>query len=238
MELTPEEKQIARDALTWAKKKGTKKAIARRLTDTSRYLPEQDPVSVFMAGSPGAGKTESSKELIEQFPGTPILRIDADELRDEFEQYNGSNSHLFQSAVSVLVEYIHDMALKQSQSFIMDGTLHSEDKARDNIARSLKRGRLVQILCVYQSPLRAWEFVQARERLEGRRILPINFIEQFLAARATVNALKARFGADIKVDLLIKDYANKTRVYEANIERIDYYVDEEYSRESLIKLIT
>ncbi|MCH8499500.1 MAG: zeta toxin family protein [Marinobacter sp.] len=238
MGLTPEEQKIARDALIWAKKKGNKKAIARRLTDTSLYLPEKHPVSVFMAGSPGAGKTESSKELIDQFPENPILRIDADELRVEFEQYTGSNSHLFQSAVSVLVEYLHDMALKQSQSFIMDGTLHNEGKARDNIARSLKRGRLVQILYVYQDPLRAWEFVQARERLEGRRILPVNFIEQFLAARATVNALKAHFGADIKIDLLIKDYSNKTRVYEANIERIDYYVDQEYSRESLIRLIT
>lgn len=237
MELTPEEQKIAQDALTWAKKKGTKKAIARRLTDKSLYLPEKAPVSVFMAGSPGAGKTESSKELIEQFPENPILRIDADELRVEFDQYNGRNSHLFQSAVSVLVEYIHDMALKQSQSFIMDGTLHNEDKARDNICRSLNKERMVQILYVYQDPLRAWAFVQARERLEGRRIRPVNFIEQFLAARATVNALKAHFGADIKVDLLIKDYSNKTRVYEANIDRIDYYVDQEYSRESLTRLI-
>lgn len=146
MELTPEENKIAQDALTCAKKKGTKKAIAHRLTDTSLYLPENDPVSVFMAGSPGAGKTESSKELIEQFPGNPILCIDADELRDEFDLYNGSNSHLFQSAVSILVEYIHDRALKQSQSFILDGTLHNEEKARDNIARSLKRGRLIQVL--------------------------------------------------------------------------------------------
>lgn len=213
MELTPDEMKIAQDALTWAKKKGTKKAIARRLTDKTLYLPEENPVSVFMAGSPGAGKTESSKELIEQFPGNPILRIDADELRVEFGQYNGSNSHLFQSAVSVLVEYIHDMALRQSQSFIMDGTLHNEVKARQNIARSLKRGRVVQVLYVYQDPLRAWEFVQAREMLEGRRILAVNFIEQFLAAKATVHALKYHFGADIKVDLLIKDYSNRTRAY-------------------------
>lgn len=238
MDLTANDRKIAQDALTWAKRKGTKKAIARRLTDQSLYLPEEDPVTVFMAGSPGAGKTESSKELIDQFPDNPILRIDADELRVEFDQYDGRNSHLFQSAVSVLVEYIHDMALKQSQSFIMDGTLHNEDKAKDNISRSLKRGRVVQVLYVYQDPLRAWEFVQARERLEGRRILPVNFIEQFLAARATVNALKAHFGADIKVDLLIKDYLNRTRVYEANIDRIDYYVDHEYSRESLTRLIT
>jgi len=81
-------------------------------------------------------------------------------------------------------------------------------------------------------------YVQARERLEGWRILPVNFIGQFIASRAAVNALKAHFGADINVDLLVKNYSNKTRVYEANIDCIDYYVDQEYSRESLTRLIT
>ena len=64
MDLTPEEAAIAESALAWASKKRNKNAIARRLTNTELYLPEENPVSVFMAGSPGAGKTESSKELI------------------------------------------------------------------------------------------------------------------------------------------------------------------------------
>lgn len=236
MDLTPEEQAIEESALAWASKKRNKNAVARRLTDTKLYLPEESPVSVFMAGSPGAGKTESSKELIDQFPGA-TLRIDADELRTEFDDYDGHNSHLFQRAVSVLVERIHDLALRQSQSFILDGTLHSEGKATQNIARSLDKGRLVQILYVYQDPLRAWEFVQAREQDEGRRIQPEHFIEQFFAAKATVNALKRQFGVDIRVDLLLKNFHNQTRLYEANIERIDYYVPDEYSRAALEELI-
>lgn len=214
-----------------------KSETRRRLTDPNQYPPEEDPVSVFMAGSHGAGKTEASLELIAQFPETPILRIDADELRSEFEGYDGSNSHLFQSAVSVYVECIHDFALKQRQSFILDGTLHSLTKASQNIERSLQKGRIVQILYVYQNPIRAWEFVQARELLEGRRILPEAFINQFFAAKDTVNALKAHFGADIKIDLLVKDYNNRTKVYKDNIDRIDYHIDHQYSPESLARLI-
>lgn len=113
MDLIPKEEAIAEAALSWANKKRNKNAIARRLTDTKLYLPEENTVSVFMAGSPDAGKTESSKELIDQFPGT-TLRIDADELRTKFGNYDGHKSHLFQRAVSVLVERIHDLALKQS----------------------------------------------------------------------------------------------------------------------------
>ena len=35
-----------------------KKRIAKALTDKSIFPRESDPVSVFMAGAPGAGKTE------------------------------------------------------------------------------------------------------------------------------------------------------------------------------------
>jgi UDP-N-acetylglucosamine kinase len=38
----------------------------------------EHPISVFMAGSPGAGKTESAIELIEQL-GSPIIRIDIEQ---------------------------------------------------------------------------------------------------------------------------------------------------------------
>lgn len=126
-------------------------------------MPDQEPVSVFMAGSPGAGKTEASKSLLSKLEnvekGRKILRIDPDELRMEFEDYSGNNSWVFQPAVSILVDKIHDFALEQRQSFILDGTLSSYGKAEENIDRSLRRNRRVQILYVYLTPEQAWEFV-------------------------------------------------------------------------------
>ncbi len=53
-----------------------------------------------------------------------------------------------------------------------------------------KRGRTVQILYVYQEPILAWNFVQRREAVEGRGILPEHFIKQYFAARDVVNTLK------------------------------------------------
>ena len=70
-----EEERVSDAALQFAKKH--KKSIAQRLTNPEIYTPEDHPVSVFMAGSPGAGKTEASLELLAKF-GSPILRIDAD----------------------------------------------------------------------------------------------------------------------------------------------------------------
>ena len=190
-----------------------------------------------MAGSPGAGKTEASKELLTEIeakePKARILRIDPDELRCQFSSYSGANSYLFQPAISVLIAKILDLAHSQRQSFLLDGTLSNLKVARENVARCLKNKRPVQILYVYQDPLLAWEFVQAREREEGRNIPTGRFIEQYFAARDVVNALKAEFATDIMVDLLVKPNDSVERLYKAGIDRIDNHVKEKYDRAGL-----
>lgn len=230
--LTREELKIQQDAIAFAR--SNKKKIARRVTCKETYPPEEDPVSVFMAGSPGAGKTEASIELLSLFTDISILRIDPDELRSEFEGYNGNNAWLFQGAVSILVDKILDLAFSNKQSFLLDGTLANLDKARDNISRCLSKGRFVQILYVYQDPLLAWQFVQAREAAEGRRILPGHFVDQYFAARDVVNTLKLEYAKDVHVDLLIKHIDNSNRLYKAGVDKIDYHIPESHSRDSLM----
>lgn len=234
MALNPEEQRIYDEAVDFAK--ANRKAIAKRRADTSQYPPEDCPVAVYMAGSPGAGKTEASIELIANLGGQ-VLRIDPDELRDELPGYTGSNSHLFQRAVSILVDRMLDTAFDQSQSFILDGTLTNYDKAVANIDRALRKGRVVQVLYVYQEPAQAWGFVQARERAEGRRIQPETFIEQYFGAREVVNRLKAHFGSAISIDLLLKNIDGSNRSYMANVDQIDSHVPEKYDVSALRTLL-
>ncbi|MBV4460029.1 zeta toxin family protein [Pseudomonas sp. COR58] len=229
--MTPDEQRISVQALSFAR--SNKKAIAKRLTDKTVFLPEEAPVSVFMAGSPGAGKTEASIALINLFADTKILRVDPDELRNEFSGYTGGNAWLFQRGVSVLVEKVLDFAIDQRQSFLLDGTFSNLDVARKNVSRSLRRERFVQILYVYQNPFLAWEFVKAREEAEGRRIRKEHFIDQYFAARDVVNALKLEFGSDIHVDLLLKHIDNSGRLYKAGVDKIDYHIPERYTRTDL-----
>ncbi len=230
--MTPAEQLMRDEAIYFAR--SNKKAIARRRTDKLLYPPEQDPVSVFMAGSPGAGKTEASIALVNLFADTAILRIDPDELRSEFTDYAGGNAWVFQSGVSILVEKILDCAFDQRQSFVLDGTLSNIDVARRNVERSLGRGRFVQILYVYQNPLLAWEFVKAREEAEGRRIWPEHFVDQYFAARDVVNALKLEYGGNVHVDLLLKHIDNSGRLYKAGVDKIDYHIPERHTRADLM----
>ncbi len=237
MELTAAQQQTKEQAMAFARKE--KKAIAREFTDKEKHGPESEPVSVFMAGSPGAGKTEASIALIEGLSADDmqVLRIDPDELRCLLPGYTGANSWLFQGAVSILVGKIHDLVLTQQQSFLLDGTLSNYHIAAKNIKRSLKKGRVVQILYVYQKPELAWEFVLARERSEGRHIPVARFIEQYFAARKVVNSLKKEFGRAIRVDLLLKNTDNSNRFYKAGVEQIDSHIPENYRPDKLAELI-
>jgi len=233
--MTGEEQAIWDDAIRFSR--SNKKAIGKRLTDQTKYPPEKEPVSVFMVGSPGAGKTEASLALLNLFCDTPILRIDPDELRNEFEAYQGGNAWLFQGAVSILVEKLIDLALDRKQSFLLDGTLSNIEIARKNVQRCLDKGRFVQILYVYQDPRLAWAFVTAREEAEGRRIRPEHFIDQYFAARDVVNTLKLEFGKNLHVDLLVKHIDNSGRLYKAGVDKIDYHIPEKHTRHELMAML-
>lgn len=229
--------EVTEKAIEFAKRNRTK--ICRNLTDTAIFSPEQEPVSVFMSGSPGAGKTESSKELVASLTseGGHVLRLDPDDLRSEFEDYDGSNSYLFQNPVVILVERAMDYILKNGQSFLLDGTLASYNVAEKNIERSLKRERAVLIIFVYQRPELAWQFVQAREIVEGRKILPKHFVQQFFGSQAVVEQLKKKFGQRIQVDLLLKDNDGSTRNYHSNVNSLKPYLKPTYTPEEVEEIV-
>lgn len=136
-----------------------------------------------------------------------------------------------------VVDRILDEAFKKEQSFLLDGTLSSFKVADKNIQRALGKLRLVQILYVYQDPAQAWVFVQAREAMEGRRILPETFIEQYFSSRQVVNHLKQIYGKKIRVDLLFKNIDGSTRVYKDNVDNVDNHIPEKYDVSSLERLL-
>lgn len=235
--LTEEEIRVSDEAVRFIRENRTR--LARELTDPTVYPPESEPVSVFMAGSPGAGKTEASIELLAGIDGKapPVLRIDPDELRTLIPGYVGGNAWLFQEAVSRLVERVVDLAFKQRQSFLLDGALSSYRVAKKNIDRSIRKGRSVKIIYVYQEPALAWEFVVAREAEEGRRIHLETFVRQYFDAREVVNRIKRRFGKEVVVDLLLKNTDNSNKVFFANVDNVDSRIPEKYDPESLERML-
>ena len=213
-----------------------KNRIARDII--SKYEPELNPVSVFMAGSPGAGKTESSKRLINELSKRedPILRIDPDELREFFKGYTGRNSNLFQGATSILAEKIHDLAIKKNISFVCDTSFSKISKAKVNIQSSFDHKTSVQVIYVYQDPIQAWQFVKAREMKDGRHVPKESFIEEYFNARVVVNQVKKDF-SNVALYLLVKNIDGTTQDYKENIDNIDSYVKENYTIDILNNML-
>ncbi|MCK5059751.1 MAG: zeta toxin family protein [Candidatus Pacebacteria bacterium] len=234
------EEDIKRAAIKFVKKRENFKKIVQEFADPEKIFPDTTPVSVFMAGSPGAGKTEFSKGLLKNLwddNKSHVARIDADEIRNKLPGYTGGNAYLFQGAVSIAVEKIHDSVLTNEQNFILDGTLSNLEKAKDNIQRSLDKNRTIFIFYIYQDPVIAWEFTIRREEKDGRRILKETFIEQFIAARDVVNKLKEHFGKNITIYLVEKDFKHQTIQFKANINKIDNCIKFKYTKNQLEELL-
>lgn len=236
------DEEVSAVALDFAKK--NKKRIANELTDKAIYVPDKNPISVFMAGSPGAGKTEYSKSLVgrfENFRTNPAIRIDGDEIRKLMPNYTGDNSRLFQSAISVVVEKVHDLALHNKQNFIFDGTFSKYEKANNNIRRSLSLFRPVSIFYIYQAPEVAWKFTKAREFNEGRNIPKSAFIEQFFGVQDSINRIRKEFGADISILLVTKDFelneVKETVELTQNGPSIADYIKKTYTKEELENIL-
>ena len=223
-------------AVDWVKK--NQKELVSKIIGQYNSAPVV-PVSIFMAGSPGAGKTEFSKNFIKQFKDHEkyIVRIDPDEIREMLPQYCTGKAHLFQTAVSIAVEKIHDHVLKKSKSFLLDGTFSNFDVAQSNVRRSVDKGRIVLIQYVYQDPLVAWDFTKKREVIEGRNIPKESFIEQFFAARKNVEKIKSEFGEKVKVDLIERNIKTNKYTYKDNIDSIDNYIKDKYNSNNLISLL-
>jgi UDP-N-acetylglucosamine kinase len=215
-----------------------KRDIAARLTRLGEFPPDSIPVTVFMAGSPGAGKTESAHSLIARFSSeTKILHIDTDALRSEFADYTGTNAALFQGATSVIADKMQDYALEQSQSYVFDGTFTNTARSRENIERNLKRLRPVFIVYVYQDPLQAWHFVQARQKKDGRNVPKEDFVAKYFQARANVNQFKEEYGDRIQLDVIVKNVDGSDLRYNENVMSVDEHVPETYTKETLEKVL-
>ncbi|MBI4599151.1 zeta toxin family protein [Candidatus Uhrbacteria bacterium] len=233
---------VADEAITFAKQH--KVEISRRLTDPARYPPSAYPVTVFMAGSPGAGKTEYSKNLLAELAKHPQhhpVRIDSDELRSEIPSYTGNNSAEMQGAVSILLRELYERTLKNNQTVIVDGTFSNYEKAKENVTRSLHREREVFIFYLYQRPEIAWQFTLAREKVEGRHIPKDVFIHQFIQAKETVNQIRKDFQEHVNIFLVKKDFQTN-QVASVNRMRpedpgLDAYLQETYTKEQLLALL-
>lgn len=227
-------KNIKEDAVNFIKR--NKKLLIDTFA-SDEICPKQDaPFSIFMAGSPGAGKTEFCKNFIKAAK-IKVVRIDADDIRDIIPSYTGKNSDKVQGAAALGVEKLYDYVLDKSKNCVLDGTFSKYEIASKNIDRSIRRGRGVLIFYVYQDPLVAWRFTKAREDLEGRRVPKGIFIDAFFNSKKNVNRIKELYKKDVKVFVIEKNTETNLYNFYPDIDQIDSFIKIPYTKTKLNKMI-
>ena len=199
--------------------------------------PEMEPAAIFMAGLPGSGKTEISRNLIEE-SGVRLLRIDMDEIAEKLPGYRPERADEFRKPATALLSECLRYALHHDISFLMDGTFGSA-QAMKNIERSLNHGFSVQIVYALQDPKIAWNFTLAREKVEHRAIKFEGFVEAYYKTINNLKLVSEAFRDTITIDVAIKDENNKVGEWRRRVkgEEIDSLVKTEYNKDKLIKYI-
>ena len=64
-----------------------------------------------------------------------------------------------------------------------------------------------------------------------------SFIDQYFLARKNVNMLKKEFGNRVRVDLIVKNIDGTDFRYKENIDAVDSYMPERYTRDTLAQLL-
>ncbi len=219
--------KLKANALKYAKAKSAEITEKRIKRYTSKSI------SIFMAGSSGAGKTETAKRILNNIPPGNILRIDPDELREEFPDYNGENASIFQEAVTFLAKEIYKAALERGINLLFDGTFSDTARLDEYIDLSLEKNRVIAIVYVYQDPVKAWEFVRARAKKEGRTVPKDRHVKSYFGARESVNIAKQQYGGKVFLHLVIKDDNGQTKETFGDVESIDKHIPEVYNEETL-----
>ena len=193
-----------------------KREFINDLIKKSGAVPDDNPSAIFMAGLPGAGKTEFSKNLISNLR-LNVVRLDMDEIATNIEGYKPEAADKYREGASSLLNGTFDAVVKQGLDFIMDGTFSSK-YARRNVNRAINHGYSVKIIYIYQDPKLAWRFTLEREKVEHRSIDLDGFIESYFNTIQNVRDILSTVPVGkIALDIILKDSYNKSREVRPNV---------------------
>lgn len=160
-------------AKKWVKDKKNRAAV---LAQFFEHFPHtKAKIAFFMAGIPGAGKTEFAEQAIRE-NSPALIPIEHDKLVEYIDGYAPENYYNYRKAGSALVTGVLNECLKNGSAFILDGTLSHESSIR-NVRKALKAGYAVYVIYIVQDAQVAWELTQARELVKKRAIEKRGFLE-------------------------------------------------------------
>ena len=220
--------------------RNNRKKLLDKFTNSISPAKETEALTLFLAGAPGAGKTEFAKVFKSVFlDKNGIVHIDADEIKSFIPQYDGKNSQIYQGASAIGVEKLYDEVLKKNLHVIFDATFSLPlQKTSKNIQRSIDKHRKVWIIFLFQNPEISWNFTKDREIEENRHVPRKVFIKAFLQSGKNVLKVKKTFFKKVTVVLVQKNLKNKLESVnnDATEIEIEKFIEKSYNNMTRRKL--
>lgn len=221
------------DYVEWARR--NKKVIAEKIIRETRgsAKPSGAPIALFMAGIPGAGKTEFLDRFIGVAPQDVFVRIDLDTIVTKIQGYSPEKYYDFRGAANPILERVLDKALKKGLNFALDGTF-AHKNAVSNIGRALDHGFMVVLFYIYQDPKVAWEVTKAREKVTKRGVESEGFIHTCVEVPKNVQKALDTYAGRLSAVGVIKNDLNEY-TFKRNITNIDEITPVMYTEDELRK---
>lgn len=216
------------DYQKWAKQHKTE--LVKKLVGSIKPVSgDEKPLAIFLAGIPGAGKTELIERLIEK--DTTLVRIDLDEVVKLFPEYSPENYYEYRSAASLIVDETVIYCRQHRINFILDGTF-GHPKAVANIESALKRHE-VAILYIWKQPPLAWKHTQDRQLLTKRGIDRSGFITACEQVPKNVREVQKKFGSKISIVAFRKNLEKDTFEIYQDSKQIDDLLSKSYNEDEI-----
>ena len=217
----------------------SKKEFVEEFIQKSGAKSAVSPSAVFMAGLPGAGKTEFSRNLVELVGGAKAVRIDMDEIASQIKGYAPERADKYRESATKLLNGVLDRVIHERMNFVLDGTFGSNNAIK-NIERVIKHGYSVKVVYIVQDPKLAWEFTKAREKVEHRSITQEGFIEAYFNIIKNINEMASLLKNNDKItlDIVWKNEDNLIGSWWPNVrQEIDKLVRTSYNNKTLKEYI-
>lgn len=218
------------DYTRWAK--DNKKSLVQKIINKFSTEPQEQPYAVFIAGIPGAGKTELLDRL---FDTNTVVRIDLDEIVKLFPNYSPDKYYAYRGAANIILDEVFIYCRKHKLNFVIDGTFGHKN-AIGNIEKALKRHDVL-LLYVYKDPLASWKLTQDREVVTNRAINREGFINSCVTVPENVRKAMVEFANKIEITAIKKDKDSHNFKILQDSKEIDDLLKHTYTKKELEKII-
>lgn len=212
----------------------SKKQLVAQIVKDVKPAPDNEPLAIYAAGIPGAGKTEFLDRLFADTAN--IVRIDMDEIVKMFDEYTPEGYYKFRGAANIIVDEAVIYCRKHPLDFVLDGTFGSS-RAIDNIRSSLKRHKVI-VYYVWKEPSLAWQHTKDPQLITKRGVNKSGFIDACINVPKNLQSVRQKFNDKISIAAIKKDLKSDNFQMTRDGAEIDKLLEVRYTRNNLEMIIS